>query len=514
MDEIIARIKTAKEARTFAQNAKTLGNVAAEAKALDRAMDLQAQEDGFVTAAQVAIARALYVYEAEQARAKGQKKYLAKRTRNMFRVHGPLLAAERMVLSPRPSQGYAVLTQAGLGSASFESIIDKYPEEFSAQAVLAARARLTGFKPQALISLETADIGASHVPPPALDPEALLFIQRFKDPENRFQMSWKPHYTETIALVREAIGGDRLAEIVDLIWSDKDNGVSNAGQGLLGQEAIDSLRPKFEALTREIAVDASPEKYQQVLLRLEEWRDEGLIIKLPRLLIGRAFAAIHPLIYHTLVVDDKQERVIEWLRAKTGFSPPEGNWAEKAVAVAQHLSQIEFFDDESLERNMFPWFVFEHLRDEDRVVPFRAGHKERPLAATAQLPAAQRRILLRHNKLQTYLYSLLCEQYGKDLVGTEHPTGSGGYADAVVRFSNASCFLYEVKVSLTAAGAVREAVGQLLEYAYRPTGLEPEKLFIVAEPPIDSVTAQFLQRMNAEFGLKFEYLQLTLPEDI
>ncbi|XCY76886.1 hypothetical protein QLG25_10985 [Pseudomonas sp. CBR-F] len=73
MDEIIARIKTAKEARTFAQNAKTLGNVAAEAKALDRAMDLQAQEDGFVTAAQVAIARALYVYEAEQARAKGQK---------------------------------------------------------------------------------------------------------------------------------------------------------------------------------------------------------------------------------------------------------------------------------------------------------------------------------------------------------------------------------------------------------------------------------------------------------
>ncbi|WP_213939034.1 hypothetical protein [Pseudomonas sp. dw_612] len=512
MDEIIARIKTAKDARIFAQNAKRRGNFDAEAKALERALDLQAREEGFVTQAQIAIAKALYAYESEQGKAFGRV-YRASRTRKMLREHGALLAAERMVINPRPTQGYTVLAEAGLGAHSFEAIIDRYPEEFSEQAVLAARARLTGIKTKPAILMAGTDSNPSSADVPVLDAEALLLIQRFKEPENRFQSSWKPHYRATINAIRNAIDDDRVGDIVDLIWSDQDNGVSNAGQGVLGLSAIGSLREEFEALTHEIAADESPEKYQQIVLRLEEWRDEGRIKKLPRLLIGRAFAAIHPVIYHTLVVEEKQDRVLPWFCSHTGFSIPVGNWAHKSKALAKHLSAMEVFDDGDIVRNMFPWFVFEHLRGEDQLVPFTPGHKERPPAAYVDLPATQREVLLQHNKLQTCLYHLLCSQYGENHVKTEHPTGSGGYADALVRLSKDRCFLYEIKVSETAAGAVREALGQLLEYAYRPTGFEPEKLFIVAEPPLDSVTEQFLKRMASEFRLKLEYLQLQLPRE-
>ncbi|MGH8333302.1 MAG: hypothetical protein ACRER3_25390, partial [Pseudomonas fluorescens] len=145
MDETIARIKTSKEAKIFANNAKRLGNPDAEAKALNRALDLLAKEEGYTTPAEIALARALYVYEDLQGKVAG-KAYRANRTRKMMREHGALLAAERMVIAPRPSRGYTELEQAGLGGHSFEAIIDQYPEEFSNRAVMAARARLTGVK--------------------------------------------------------------------------------------------------------------------------------------------------------------------------------------------------------------------------------------------------------------------------------------------------------------------------------------------------------------------------------
>lgn len=94
---------------------------------------------------------------------------------------------------------------------------------------------------------------------------------------------------------------------------------------------------------------------------------------------------------------------------------------------------------------------------------------------------------------------------------TELPTGTGGFADAVVRRSDSQFDLYEIKVAATAADAVRQAMGQLLEYAYRRGGLEPARLFVVAEPLLDEVTEAFLQRMKEEFGLNLAYFRIRAP---
>ncbi|WP_207286508.1 hypothetical protein [Pseudomonas sp. FW300-N2A2] len=512
MDETIARIKTSREAKIFASNAKRLGDLDAEAKALDRALDLQAKEEGYETPAEIAIARALYIYEDLQGTVAG-KAYRANRTRKMIREHGALLAAERMVIAQRPSRGYTELAQAGLGAHSFEAIINQYPEEFSNQAVMAAQARLTGVKHESVVSNKDVSFREFYSPIPIPDAEALLLIERFKKPENRFQSIWKPHYTETINKIRLGLESGRVADVMDLVWSERDNGVSNAAQGVLGMAKIDSLRAQFEALTAEISVDGSPETFQTIVRRLAEWRDEGLITKLPMLLIARAFAAIHPERYHTLVVEEKHEQVLPWFCAHTGFSVPSGNWAQKAQALMAHMDSIDAFEGENVFRSMFPWFVFEHLRTADQRIPFIPGHTERSPDTVVDLPATSRQVLLRHNRLQTHLYGLLCDQYGKQHVKTEHATGSGGYADALVRLADNRCFLYEIKVTLTAASAVREALGQLLEYAYRPGGFEPERLFIVAEPVLDEITEQFLARLNEEFRFRLEYFQIKLPND-
>lgn len=344
----------------------------------------------------------------------------------------------------------------------------------------------------------------------ALGPEAALIVDRFMEPKNPYQSSWKPRYRHTIDTVKAAIQGGRVGEIVDEVWLTPSNGVCNVGQGGLGRETVDALREEFKALTLEIAADSSPDNYQEVMLRMTKWRDEKRTRKLPRLLIGRAFATLHPEVYHTLVAPHMQDKVVQWLSENTGFFSPAGNWAHKAQALAKHLSALAPFSDKTSERNMFPWFVFEHLRNKTRGVPFKAGHTARVDNAYVDLPATQRQVWLRHNKLQTELFRLLDNEF-KGCVGTEQSSGSGGYADALVRLSDDRCFLYEIKIAPTAARAVREALGQLLEYAYRPKSLEPEKMVIVAEPELDPDTAHFIQRLNTQFGLRLEYLQVTLP---
>lgn len=72
MDERISRLKTSLEAKTFADNARRLGQPELEAQALQRAGELRAQEEGYRTPAEQAIATALYAYEERQSESKGK----------------------------------------------------------------------------------------------------------------------------------------------------------------------------------------------------------------------------------------------------------------------------------------------------------------------------------------------------------------------------------------------------------------------------------------------------------
>ncbi|MCE4552737.1 hypothetical protein, partial [Xanthomonas hortorum] len=113
MEERISKLKTSSDAKTFAENARRLGQPDLEASALRRVAELRAQEEGYTTPAQQAIAAALYAYEERQSKAKGRS-FRAPRTRQMLEKHGSLAAAERMVMSKKPSTGYEVLDGAGL----------------------------------------------------------------------------------------------------------------------------------------------------------------------------------------------------------------------------------------------------------------------------------------------------------------------------------------------------------------------------------------------------------------
>jgi hypothetical protein len=515
MDERVARLKTSQDARQLAENASRLGREDVYAQALEKARELQAVEDGFHSPAQIAIASALYAYEEEQSRIK-RRTFRANRTRQMLAKHGALRAAERMVLNRQPSKGFEVLEEAGLRELSFEAIIDRFPDEFTSVAVIAARARLSGESPplqaetklQPVVEVETDEPRQEY-----FDAEARSFLTGFRDPANRFMSEWLPRYRESIRTISSTLAAGRPEDLFETFWKTADNGIAHAGQGLLKYSDMDAMRPELVQVIRDIHEDARSENFDQIVERFRGWKAEERIGFVPWLLISRAFAGIHPQHYHTTVDASSQSSILQWFTVHGGFAKPRvSSWGPVAEALVSCLDRTCAFGDDILARNIFPWFVVEQLRARAATATIPPGHTPRPDTAYADLPPTQRTILLRHNALQTALFIHLTEQYGAQAVWTEFPTGTGGYADAIARESHGTCNLYEIKVATTASEVVRQAMGQLLEYGFRKGGLEPGRLFAVGEPVLDDLTQIFIARLNTQFHLNIEYLQITLPE--
>jgi len=350
---------------------------------------------------------------------------------------------------------------------------------------------------------------SNHVMPPRFDADAKLFLACFLDSSNPQLRHWLPGYVDTLAIVRDAVTRQAYADAFELIWKTPNNMISNAGQGFMGGDNADKQRDRLIEVTRDIAQDGSPACYDAMVQRFQQWWTQGDLHNTPRLMVARAFAALHPDRYHTTVDAAKQDRLIGWFASHTGFVDPGGNWASRASALATHLDRCGVFADREL-RNMFPWFVHEQMGDETGRAPFRPGHTSRAPTGQAQSVGQIREINYRQNLIQDRLFEMLCQQHGKSCVGTECATGTGGFADALVKLPNGRYALYEIKPAPTAMSAVRQAMGQLLEYAYRKGGLEPASLHVVSDAALDDTTSAFLMRLKSEFGLPVEYLQVSV----
>lgn len=344
---------------------------------------------------------------------------------------------------------------------------------------------------------------------PELDAEWDAVLREFHASDNPTLGNWLPGYRKSTKDIAEALANNRAADLVDTLWKDADNFIAHAGLGLARYEEIDGLRSELIQVIQDIHEDGSPANFERVVERFEQWKEGRRISRVPRVLIARAFAGIHPHLYHTTVDARRHDKALRWFAQHSGFAIPRSTrWAERAHALGEHLDKINVFHGDIFERNVFPWFVVTKLGTSATSQDIPPGHKPRPDSAFAHLPESVRIIALRHNSLQAILFEMLALTYGKDRVWTECPTGTGGRADAIARPRDGGCYLYEIKIGDSAVDVVRQAMGQLLEYSFRAGGLEPTKLFVVGEPELDDATRDFLERLRDDFNLDIDYLQV------
>jgi hypothetical protein len=140
---------------------------------------------------------------------------------------------------------------------------------------------------------------------------------------------------------------------------------------------------------------------------------------------------------------------------------------------------------------------------------FRPGFVPRTSSTTASLAARELDINLRHNVLQEALYHRLADEYGTENVGVELPSGVGTSIDVVVRHRGKFHF-YEIKTAQSPRACLRQALGQLLEYAFWPGAQEAIRLVVVGGAAPDEEGTEYLRTLKKRFSLPVEYEQIVV----
>lgn len=116
-------------------------------------------------------------------------------------------------------------------------------------------------------------------------------------------------------------------------------------------------------------------------------------------------------------------------------------------------------------------------------------------------------IFLRHAEIQRRLKeALLNEGYKKVLC--EVPIGSR-LVD-LIAWRGDAMWMFEIKTGVTVRSCLREALGQLLEYALWPGATKPEKIVVVGTPAIDEKAQHYITELNRSFPVPVSYRQIVL----
>lgn len=106
-----------------------------------------------------------------------------------------------------------------------------------------------------------------------------------------------------------------------------------------------------------------------------------------------------------------------------------------------------------------------------------------------------------HVRLQNRVYDLLLEKYGVGRVFYER-----GYVDISIE-TDKSTTLIEIKTAPTAKRCMREAIGQLLEYAHYPKTKKSCELVIMGDAPMTRKDESYLELLRAQYDLPLHYSQ-------
>lgn len=137
---------------------------------------------------------------------------------------------------------------------------------------------------------------------------------------------------------------------------------------------------------------------------------------------------------------------------------------------------------------------------------FSPGHKKKK---TGTVPVTNSggdsEANLLHNAIQNELYVELVAKHGEKSVGTEVPTGQGTSIDVVVN-TGTEFWFYEIKTAPSAKACIRQAIPQLLEYAYWDGDIKKaDRLIIVGPVPITAEAGKYLDFLRSTFSIPIYY---------
>ncbi|MGD0897917.1 MAG: hypothetical protein ABR915_08770 [Thermoguttaceae bacterium] len=231
----------------------------------------------------------------------------------------------------------------------------------------------------------------------------------------------------------------------------------------------------------------------------------------------------------------KVRRFNEWVQANAGLLRGFRMWHWNEMTRSPDRSPGEILQD-SIDAEAFVFLgtmvpeakvdVHQILRDFDRLYDLYEYVESEPKAAGKalsgglphrQVSKATRTIMsrlageievdLRHNLLQQLLVTILKREFPGCPVEPERKVAGGGRVDMAVETHDGVLFC-EIKVAPHVRAALREAVGQLLEYSHWPTDCRAKKWWVLSEGLPSAEEVAYLQVVRGRYGLPIFYRRI------
>lgn len=202
------------------------------------------------------------------------------------------------------------------------------------------------------------------------------------------------------------------------------------------------------------------------------------------------------------------------IRAVGGIAAALGNveWAKHILDVRFRQENVQRFAPDSYAASQDPIIRLTRylLYDGKRILPSNGVAKRSRNSGSTSLPKAQpflRRgsatveCTPEHARMQAKLMKELKSEYPR-----AHIVRERDYIDVSVRTVN-ELILFEIKSDLDPTTVIRQALGQILEYAYHPTRTHslPLQLVIVGRHPLSPMDEIYFYHLKTEFSLPLAY---------
>lgn len=139
--------------------------------------------------------------------------------------------------------------------------------------------------------------------------------------------------------------------------------------------------------------------------------------------------------------------------------------------------------------------------------------KERFLNKSIREPKS---ILVMHEKIKRKLISKIkdnnkiIQNYTIKELSEENEVNGCNYIDLVAKTESNNFIFFEIKTAPNARLCIRQALGQLMEYAFFPTCENAEKLIVVGTSPKTEQIGWYINNLNKKFNINIDYLQVII----
>ncbi len=136
---------------------------------------------------------------------------------------------------------------------------------------------------------------------------------------------------------------------------------------------------------------------------------------------------------------------------------------------------------------------------------FRPGKAKSKSSYTTSRKKGKREVKSLHVEILNCLYKKLLEKTERNNLSVEKSSVNGKIIDLLEKVEDKKFIFYEVKTSNSGLTNIREAIGQILEYALIDDKIIPKKLIIIGPAKLNDNERKYFKRLGQAISIKLEY---------